>query len=320
MLGLSEGKIVGSTFAQYFEDRDAAQSLVKARSRHTEATVTSKTGVKLFVSLEGNDLGEDVGGKLIVARDLSHERKALEIQALGKMYYDVATESKTPLCLAYSWLEDLQQCTIIALPRWIDRLSTHIRSLLGLSARKLNGPISEAAAKIMRQLRKVEITYDRMALYDEAKYLTPHKVKVDVARLIGDIIDDFPAGDAAKVVRNSSQNDLYVDADPYQLTFCVQTILSYLLRFALRSGCISFRAHDDAQGHIIFDLSGPFPERTLSRPYYERDDYRLWKTLADIGMGKNIVHQFVANQNGSFEEPQVSKGMLMFRFAIPSHR
>jgi PAS domain-containing protein len=108
-------------------------------------------------------------------------------------------------------------------------------SLLSSYLRRLGQQVSgeelqELTKKAMRQLDRIELTYDRvLAAYNRGALPPAQTCAFDVGRLTSYILSDLPKLER-KEIRAPKKTDVVVSADPYRILFALSSMLSYLLR------------------------------------------------------------------------------------------
>ena len=113
---------------------------------------------------------EGFGAWVISARDLTHQRRIAELESLRHMYREIAAQTKTPLSLACSWIQRLQRKT-----------------------QESGDDIATILQKTLVQLKKVNITYDRLALYSQGPDATvPKHILVNAGDLLKRTLDNLP--------------------------------------------------------------------------------------------------------------------------------
>jgi hypothetical protein len=114
---------------------------------------------------------------------------------------------KTPMSLALSWLR-----------------RHAVRNELGPD---------DVTRKVIQQLQKAELTLDRLMLTEPGgANEVRHEVSISIDDLVESIKLDMPAAEREAVVIDCGAGGAYVRGDAYELRYCLQTVLSYLLRNA----------------------------------------------------------------------------------------
>jgi PAS domain S-box-containing protein len=295
LFGLSEQELIGTSVQEYFQDKALGLALVFASDPISkEVTLLGQDKRPVSVLLGGGQLGEEFPGeKVITARDLSGHRRVEQIRLLDQLYYEIATQVKTPLILANTWLKKLADPTASEGTR-------------------------ETAEKISRQLQKAEITYDRLALFDNNGEVTPyHSVRFKLLDLLKDILDEFPRSESELVTIECGNEDLpFISGDMYQLSFVFKTILSYLIRFSTEETRIVVRLALVGPS-ISVSVSGPLGTVLGSGELRRQSDRALLCTLSEMALGQRVIDKFVLNHRGVIKTQQIDGNQMTFRVDLP---
>lgn len=275
--GYSNEELRGLDIETLLPDRHRTEQL-KQGSRYPseEVTLKTKSGNTKPILLSATALPPEIGGTILILKDMSLVKRLEELDYLGKLYYEIAIQTKTPLSLLFSWIKRMKR-----------DLSPSIRS-----------DLVDAA---LQQLRKLTLTFDRLALYDKRQgLLPPNPVLMDVGEIIEILQQEFPQSEWNKIVLEQDRDIPLLRGDIFQLTFCLESILSYLLRGTSQEGRVRvvIGREDDM---IIIRLKGVFPEfseNTTDRK--NRKDAILAETLADMALGEKVIEGFISGQGGSY--------------------
>ena len=290
LLGYSLTDLNGVSFLEVLgsRERELLDEVTDGRRLFFERVMLKrKDGTSVEVLLSASPLPQALGGAVFLARDLSLMNRLQRLEFVGRLYRELAIQTKTPLSLALSWL---------------DPLLDHEHETVG---------------KIIQELRKVELTYDRLALYEQNEGSLPtDRVLLNVSEITNRTLDSLPEHERTKI-RFTKEGDLpWVRGDFYQLTFCLRTILSYLLRFVPEKGQIAFTVNREDE-LIVISISGIVPE--LSDSGLPREDAEpLHRVRADIALGEDVLRSFIHANDGVYSPPQRHGQRLDFRIALPA--
>lgn len=277
LLGYSNAEMKSISLEKLFVKQGDWQWLIKGgQIPGQEIQLSHKNGTVLGAFLSTFELPQEVGGgTVLIARDLSLIKRLEELDFLGKLYYELAIQTKTPLSLLFSWIKRLQGEVSPA-----DRQDT--------------------LAKALKQLRKLTLTYDRLVLYDKIGGFVPFQpLLIDISEILELLPGEFPESEWQKVVVNVEQEIPLLRADIFQLTFCIETIISYLLRTACEDGQVTINvSHHD--GRIIVKLVGILPELPEAAvDIGTQASAHLTETISDMALGDNVIRAFVKNHQGA---------------------
>jgi hypothetical protein len=202
----------------------------------------------------------------------------------------VALQTKTPLSLLFSWLGRIES----VLPE--DR--------------------QELMDKITRQLKKIELTTDRLALFESGKGIIPYnEARFDFSDVIHAIKKDFPKSEIDRINFKNDHTPSF-KGDRFQIKFCVETILSYLLRYLPGDRKIDVMITHNTEW-IQCRIKGVLPGSGEDGIAEEKAAMR--QTLDDMALGEPIIDQFIRkNHKGKYIRPKGRTGQ--FRIDLPTRK
>jgi PAS domain S-box-containing protein len=292
-LGYTSAQFTGSKLSDYFEQPDVAERLFESPAViGIETRLRRKDGSILPVLVGSREL-EGFGAWVISARDLTNQKRVAELENLRYIYREIAAQTKTPLSLAYSWIQRLQ--------------------------RKAEQAGSESAAilqKTLAQLNKVDLTYERLALYSQAPGAEISKViLLNATDLLKRIIANIPAETLS--AEGLDQTGVYVRGDAFEIEFAVESTISYLQRFLPPDEKITFSV-SAADGQLNIRIQGPFPpDPDCSTASAEPVPELVCHAIHEMALGGGIIAKFMQQHRGSFRQERLNCGNLRFQLALP---
>jgi hypothetical protein len=161
----------------------------------------------------------------------------------------------------------------------------------------------------MKQLRKVDLTFDRLSLSDfdkEQGWFPTHKLLLGLDEVLDHVKNDLPEGDWQRIDYSSSQPLPALRGDLFQLTFCVETILSHLLGVIPEDEKIQVKV-SSSDDHLVVEFSGVYPEIQDTQPS---------RALAAAALGENVIDRFMANHDGTYLKERDGNRKI-FRLTVP---
>lgn len=291
LLGFSTPAELRRPVKEIFADEKAASAVTTVqRTSPTRMLLRGKDGSQVPVLLTSADLPEQIGGKFISAADLTLQERLEKLEGLGEMFYEIAIQTRTPLALAQSWLSRL--------------------------SRETNDTVAvDVIGKTLQQLNKVQITEDRLALYDaDRRALVPtRKTRLDVAVQLKRVLVGFPESERAKVDVSDGARLPYVLADPTQISFVFQTILSYLVRFLARDERIEVRfSHSESWVKVRISGSLPSDNGAASEAEQKRARARF-----DMALGAPVIRAFLENHAAKYQGQPSDDARACFTIDFP---
>ncbi|MGD8208057.1 MAG: PAS domain S-box protein, partial [Thiohalocapsa sp.] len=294
LLGYAQREMVDRSLAAFFNNPDQARRILESDYVPSdEVKLIHQDGAEVSVLFSGTSLPPEMGIKVFMASDLSTRKRTETLEILRHMYNEIASQIKTPLSLAFTWLERLQQ-------------SRDPRSE------------SELVAKVLRQLNRVDLSYDRLLLYEREGQLIPTvKNLFYLPELIQSITKRLPIPEAEKLTIRTDEGLPAVRGDLYQLAFCFESILSYLLRFVPEESKIELSITGD-QERIDVVMRGFAPEVTGGEVADYADTRWAIRAITELALGEQIVRRFVEdNHGGAFRKEQQDEGRVEFAISLP---
>jgi PAS domain S-box-containing protein len=296
LLKYTQEEIAGLQLGDLIADEDTVADIVRATSiQAKEVRLKCKNGQEIPVLISVSTLPKEFGGKVMICKDLSLYKRVEELEYLGKMYHEIAVQTQTPLSLAFSWVHALR-----------DQSSDR--------------PAIETFEKILRQLKKIEITYDRLALYDHARGVLPfNPVLCRMSEIVSYIRSAFPASETDKIEFHLDESLPYLKGDLFQLNFCFESILSYLLRHIPPKKCIRFDVSvvNDA---VVIQIIGLLPNPKDEARLPGQPSPVVSETLARMALGSDVIERFIENHGGSMVRRMSDGYEQVFDITLPAHR
>lgn len=250
-----------------------------------------RSGGTIPVVLTRIDLQEDFGRTIFFASDLTAQQRLKQIENIEKIYHELAVQTKTPLSLAMGWIDRLKR-------------------------RQADPDLKDTLGKSLRQLKKLEITYNRLALYAAEQEALPYNPTLfDIAEVIEAVKTNLPSGEHSRITWNYGKGQGLIQGDIFQLRFCLETILAYLLRFTTSDYKIDLVTSRN-QGHCVTEITGWAPRPAISlgdTACLLKPDARA---EADLALGRRLIDRIVARHQGTFTITGQGSGIKTFRLSL----
>ena len=219
-------------------------------------------------------LPAEIPGYVLTAKDLSELKRLERLEALSEVFNEIALQTQTPLSLVFSWLRRL-------------------RDQPGRSE-----IAAELAEKCLNQLHKVQATIDRLALFENKDDLVDASLPLDLdlRSELERTLDQFPESTRKAVDVDCPDAVPRVHADAFQLSFVLETLLSYLTRFSTDSEHVKVKVRSD-DASVELEMSGVVPNLRGER---NPDPFAV-QTHAEIALGESAIRRIMQNHRGDFE-------------------
>lgn len=296
LLGYSsadEAKAAGNSLADHIEDMSHLNAMDFIQSKEVKLKRIGNSDQDTVPALiSAFELPYEIPGNVYAAKDLTHFNRIKALENLGRVFYELAIQTETPISLIFSWLRRLERR---------ENLTDETRDLVG---------------KITGQMRKVRITFDRLILHEKGASLEAgDKIKINLETELQRSMDDLPDADRKhiEIIKDKEISELpYIYADPYQISFVFQSILSYLLGMCPTKKKIVVKfAREDKRLYV--DLSGFAPV-----PKQINDDVsiEIARIQTDIRLGEEVIRKFVENHDGYYRLDREGNS-LAFHIELP---
>ena len=275
-LGYTQEEMAALELKDILTDPEAARDAIEAPTYRTKESIKlrCKGGSLLPVLLSASELPEYFEGKVFVCKDVSVFERVKELDYLTKMYNEIAVQTQTPLSLAFGWIRRLGKETS-------------------------DKEMADTLDKALKQLSKVEMTYRRLALYDKQEGVLPYtEMLLSISEVVDYVLSEFPESERNRIAENRQEKLPYLRGDLFQLTFCLEAILSFLLRYLPLDEKIDFRVFSE-EDWVIMKLSGFLPPDRGPEEFAAQK--ALSETIMQMALGDEVIKRFVVdNHKGKF--------------------
>lgn len=296
LLGFGKDRMVESAFQKYFARANEYDRVIEEGDTSQEVTLQAKDGHEVPVLLSAAELPKTIGGRVFIAKDLSLYQRVKELEYLDKLYYELAIQTKTPLSLAFSWLRQIKD-------------------------EETDSSKIDMVDKIIQQLRKVNLTYDRLALYDKREGIMPfNEVLLDMSEVLERLFYEMPETEKNKVEFEPKGVLPCLRGDVFQLTFCLKAILSYLMRFASEKRKISIDLKPEP-GSVSIKVRGFLPGLPKEKKVDIIKLGSLPQRLAEMQLGERVIKDFVTKYHkGKYHRVAFGDNITEFQIELPTVR
>jgi PAS domain S-box-containing protein len=289
LLKYSQSQLREHSLPQLIANKSPTPVSIRDLVGQKEFTLLASDGQSIPVMLTGSALEKEFAAYIFVAKNMFYHKRLEELEYLGEMYFEIATQVQTPLSLAYNWLSQLKNQ---------DEISN----------------LDDIVDGSLRQLQKVELTYKRLAMYKAGERLSARQpLLIDISEIMSVIRDDMPEAEIAKIDW-PEENNVYLEGDLFQLVFCYETILSYLLRFVAQNDKVRIDLRSE-EGRLQTAISARFPKVADQTTIFDKT--KVAKTLKDMALGEELIENFIKQNGGCYLSPAHLDDRLTFRFDLP---
>jgi PAS domain S-box-containing protein len=294
LLGYRDIEMKGTPFFAYFKDKEQGQQVHEAKYvPNDEVYLVHKDGSEVKLLLSGTSLPKEIGLKVYVCNDLSTRKHMETLEILRHMYNEIATQIKTPLSLAFTWLRKLRKF-------------------------ETQPEATDILMKTVKQLNKVDLTYERLLFYERHKTIAPvEKCVFGLPFLLEKIKQDIPDSEASQIDVTVQPDVPLVRADLGQLWFCIESILAYLGRFVPEDRKVSVSISAQSGGAVVA-ISGYAPPVTGSAiSDYAKKGWAI-HAITEMALGEEMIRSFIEkNHAGKFRKQRVEDDLMEYVIELP---
>jgi PAS domain S-box-containing protein len=228
------------------------------------------------VLLSGNALPAQIGGRVYVASDLSYQEHVQRMDALQTVFRQVASESRVPLALTMSFLNELRE-------------------------RSLDSDSADLVERSIAHLRRTDLPLERMvrlAAAPEGQELPLQPAALsDVA---AKVVHELPATHRRQISLSVADGATPVLAALPELEFCAASIIAFLLRMKAQRDRIGVDVRRESGNPVLdfalVDLSSKAPSATRLEPRSEHE--------RDFALAQPVIQNLMERMRGGFEITQ----------------
>ena len=178
------------------------------------------------------------------------------------------------------------------------------------------------ACPFLGYLGRIELSFDRLMMFEREGSSFPYnEVLIDVGEIIQRLLETLPEDDRLLIDRQTDKSIPMVRGDILQFSFCLESILAYLLRFVEREvGGEKIRvAARPAGKYARIEIRGLAPEITGEDARSYADAKWMARAIMAIRLGEEIIRTLIeSNMKGKWHGRKRSGNYLEFRFDVPT--
>jgi PAS domain S-box-containing protein len=298
LLGYSEDEMKGRAFADYFEDKVNAR-LVQEKMQdakyvpNDEVQLRRKDGSEVSLLLSGTSLPPEIGLRIYVCNDLRWRKRMETLEILRQMYNEIASQIKTPLTLAFTWLSKLRT--------------------------EISQDATDLLDKTVKQLHKVDLTFERLLFYERSEGIPPADQSLfDIPILVEKIKQEMPDLESSRIKVTTRPKVPPVRGDIFQIWFCLETLLAYLERFISEDGDITVEiSSKDSQ--VVTVVRGRAPQVTGGTIIKYAETRWAIRAITEMALGEQMIRSFIEkNHGGKFSEQNSAGDLVEYTLALPA--
>jgi PAS domain S-box-containing protein len=301
MMGMSAEEVIGKSLGDIMQPPAVAAKLLQGGAFRDDLTLVRKNREPIKVNVASSRLGPLMGA-IVIAKDILSQQRIQELEGLERIFSDIAAQTKVPLALVFSDLLELKR-------------------RLQASGSPQNCKIADDLEKMSRQLRRAEITYDHLALYDKsaAGGVPANPIIVEAGKLLSGLFNELPSLDVERIHVTGNALTKRIMVDIYQVSWALLSLILYGLRLQPESKKleIAVTLQKGRKQWVRFSLATCIP--ASDRPARRKNDINIFiaKVIADLSVSTRAIEAFVSANGGRFEAPKKLEGLAEFAVSFP---
>lgn len=267
------------------EDEDLSRylriRLADVSSEPITSTLVGANGAELPVQVSRFTLEEEYDHIVFLIQDVTDLKWSRNFAKIKAVLAETTAQARIPVSLLSSFIRRFSQ--------------------------QVEGEqLDDLIKKALRQLDRVELTYDRILAEYRRGALPPAQVSAfDIGNLIDYILADLPLLQRLEIKRPEKIN-FRVSADPYRTFFALSSMLAYLLRARSNAEPIAI-AVSQANNMVEVTMAGTIKELTDAGDIATLVNI----TRAEIGLARSAIREIAKNSGGTFRSSRTKLGEVL---------
>ena len=288
LLGAETAALVDRNLAEFIVGDDMAKTVLTAQAfPRTEVELKGVGGTSFPALLSGAHLPHR-GGKIFIASDRTFQKRVEQTELLKEVFLRVAMETRAPLALVSTWLR---------------------------RAAALPVNITELVEKSMRQLKKMDVTLERVIrVASTVESSQTECASVDIRALVEELLDQLPKADADIVEPHFDRDLGLVSADRRDLQFCINNVVGVLLRSRAQQDRVVVAARNEPDYVALEFKVRPLAGAPASQSTPPPDEKRALPT--EMAYGVDVLRSTLEKMGGTLETDDTLQTSFAIRLPI----
>jgi hypothetical protein len=252
----------------------------------TEVCIRSAGGQRIPALASGAPLPNNLGGKVYVLSDLTFPTRLKQMENLKQVFGTVAAETRVPLALACTFLDDVAN---------------------GVA------DVNELASKALAQLRKADLPLERLVRLSAQPQDQPLPVSVlDVGDTVSRLVSELPRHQANAISVMHATEETLAKVGFQEFTFCFQSIVAFLLRRKAQIDRLQIKIENAEKRTVVaIQLEATMAEAAGPKSIIHEDN-----ALKEFSFPQAAIANLIERMGGEFHVPQA--GDPRFILTLPS--
>jgi len=243
----------------------------KLASDPVATTFVGRKGKRTEVMASRLTLDEEYDQIVFMLQDIADLEWTAKFETLRAVLAEATAQVRVPVSLVSSYLKRIGEETT-------------------------DDRIQDIARKASRQLGRIELTYDRVLVsYDAQTLPAKQDVAVDIGQMLEHIMDDLPQRERDSIRESDHPAKVMVAADPFRLFFCLNSVLTYLLRARSAGRPIEISTLKRG-GNVSVSMAAQVPKVAETHDL----GAMIEATRAEISLGTDLLARIALDMGGEF--------------------
>lgn len=271
-------KVEGADISQFLDDPTSKASFTIERAAPSMTTIKGERGKQTSVLVSKFTLPEEYDHIVLVLRDLGKLQWRADFEGLKAALAEAVGQVRVPISLVASYVQQFEK-------------------------RVSDVKLLELTRKALRQLGRIELTYDRvLAAYNPEALPSARIAKLDLRAAIDSILNDLPKLERGAVSLTAAEAAA-VSADPYRLMFGLTSMLAYLLRARMPLERIAITVHP-VEDSVEVAMTGVVHKTSPQGDFANL----IEETRTQIALGADALERLAKECGGSFTRERRTDG------------
>jgi hypothetical protein len=289
LLMFEQESVLNDNLAQFLEQPDDLKKLQAPSTAAFSTVVKGAKGTRTSVLLSSFTLSEEYDHVVVVMESADDLQWRRDFEPLRASLAEAAAQARVPLSLVSTFVQELQRSVSDA-----ER--------------------TELVKKAVRQLSRIELTYDRVMASDDLNRLSSEKpMAINLREMLNLILTDLPKASSRSIrLLHSRSETPVVFADPHRLHFVLASMLAYLLRCRSSTAPITITLRDVSGGIQVAMAATvrPLGEGEVLRQLVE-------SAREQIALGEDVLKRIAEQYGGGFERKDLPDGGVRLCIGLP---
>ena len=141
-------------------------------------------------------------------------------------------------------------------------------------------------------------------------------VLLALPRVVSQVVSQFPRWEAGHILMEAQEDLAMIRGDYFQVSFCIKSILAYLLRYVPEDGIVNVSLTSDSSS-VLIRITGQTPALPSEIDESNGAHADISHTMFELALGIDTMSNLVHQNGGSLFGPQRSGELDEFEMTFP---